>query len=197
MALGSLTQRETGPRDGATHGSHGGLRDAFSNVDDALPVIQGNIGFGSSKKGALRGVLCFVDPGTQRLKQVNRCPPVGLLYASVLDVSPRRFTHGFPGVSERTEWFALDFNGKFRVSQAGRYQFRLLSDDGSILWVDGDLVIDNDGQHPPTSKLNSVDLDQGPHRLRVFYYQGPRTEVALQLFVTPPGGVERLWTSEL
>lgn len=196
-ALRSLTQRDTGMGDGPGHGSQGGLRGTYSNVEDPLPVIQGNIGFGHAKKGPLKGKLCFVDPGTQRLKSVNRCRAVGLLYASVLDVSPRQFTHGFPGVSDRFEWFALDFAGKFHVAQAGRYQFRLLSDDGSILWIDGVVLIDNDGQHPPTSKLNSIDLDAGPHRLRVFYYQGPRTQVALQLFVTPPGGVERLWTPEL
>lgn len=193
--LSTATQRETGDGGGPRR-TVGGLGELYSRNEHDLPLIHGNIGFGRGKKGALRGKLCFIDPGTTQLKN-TRCTPVGILYADELNVEPRRFTHGFPGVSERFEWFALDFGGKFHVSRTGRYQFRLLSDDGAILWIDGTIVIDNDGQHPPLSKINSVELDEGAHKMRVLYFQGPRTQVALQLFVTVPGSVERLWTPDL
>jgi hypothetical protein len=35
-------------------------------------------------------------------------------------------------------------------------------------------------------------LEAGEHSLFVNYYQGPRETIALQLFVTPPTGQERL-----
>jgi hypothetical protein len=91
----------------------------------------------------------------------------------------------------------LDFKGKFNVENDGDYEFRLLSDDGSMLWLDNTLAIDNDGQHPAQAKIKSWHLTSGKHSIRVLYYQGPRTHVALQLFVKPPDGPERLWGPEL
>ncbi|MBE3123978.1 MAG: OmpA family protein, partial [Planctomycetes bacterium] len=36
-------------------------------------------------------------------------------------------------------------------------------------------------------------LDRGPHDIKVWYFQGPATEVSLQLFVGPPGGAESIF----
>jgi hypothetical protein len=77
------------------------------------------------------------------------------------------------------------------------FLFRLVSDDGAILYVDGHTVIDNDGQHPPTMKNATIPLEAGAHELFVSYFQGPRDNVALQLFVTPEGGVERFLDPEI
>ncbi len=43
------------------------------------------------------------------------------------------------------------------------YRFRLVSDDGAILYIDGYPVIDNDGQHPPVSKQATIQLAAGEH----------------------------------
>jgi hypothetical protein len=45
--------------------------------------------------------------------------------------------------------------------------------------------------------MGVIHLTEGKHRIRVFYFQGPRTAVALQLFVAPPGEAERLFTPKL
>ena len=50
--------------------------------------------------------------------------------------------------------------------------------------------------HDAISPDGDVTLSAGPHRLRVWYFQGIRYELALQLFVTPPGGDERIFSSE-
>src|SRR5262249_44142577 len=34
----------------------------------------------------------------------------------------------------------------------------------------------------------------GMHDMKVWYYQGPATGIALQLFVTPPGGAEKIFS---
>jgi len=75
--------------------------------------------------------------------------------------------------------------------------FRLASDDGSLLWIDGKFLVNNDGVHTVTSKSNTVTLDKGLHKIRVFYFQSARPDVALQLFVTVPGAAEQLWSPEL
>ncbi|NBW82232.1 hypothetical protein EBR21_10815, partial [bacterium] len=60
------------------------------------------------------------------------------------DVPVRDFTNGFPGIPNLFEWFAIDARAKLIVATAGQYNFRLHSDDGAILFIDGKLIIDND-----------------------------------------------------
>src|SRR5262249_39828048 len=66
-------------------------------------------------------------------------------------------------------------------AEAGRVRFRLSSDDGSKLLIDGATVVDNDGVHGVRDADGAVDLAAGPHRLEVHDFQGPRERVALQL----------------
>ena len=97
------------------------------------------------------------------------------------------FTLGFPGVPERFEWFAIDYTGNIWVAHAGRYHFTLASDDGSALFLDNRLVIDNDGIHPLVTKKGSVHLSVGAHEIRIAYFQGPRVQLGLILRVSGPG----------
>jgi hypothetical protein len=119
------------------------------------------------------------------------------MYANVLNVPPTRFTGGFPGVTDRPTWFLLDFRGKFTVAKDGDFTFRLVSQDGAILWVDDQLFIDNDGLHEARSKSGVTHLTAGKHHLKVVYFHGGSARVALQLFVTPPAMPERLCTADL
>ncbi|MFW6049910.1 MAG: PA14 domain-containing protein [Myxococcota bacterium] len=151
--------------------------------------------FGSTKpnKRALQGNIYFLPENTPRLPDFDELEPEGTVYAKKIDVPERRFEEGFPGISERFEWFGIVYSGSFRVRKAGSYQFRIVSDDGAKLWIDGELVVDNDGQHPPQSKSGTVELDRGEHDIVLEYFQGPRHHIALQLFVTEPGGEEEIF----
>jgi hypothetical protein len=89
------------------------------------------------------------------------------------------------------EWFALDMSGMISLSSSyasGDYQFALDSDDGSILDIDGNTIVNNDSQHATTMVCAkaSVNLKQGDlHSIRVRYFQGPREEIALRLLWRP------------
>lgn len=154
--------------------------------------------FGSTqpKERALQGNIYFLPENTRKLPDFDEIEPTGTVYAEKIDIPKRRFEEGFPGIDDRFEWFGVVYAGTFDVAQAGEHKFRLLSDDGSKLWIDGELIIDNDGQHPPKEKTGKVDLDAGEHEVVVEYFQGPRHHIALQLFVTPPGGEETLFSVE-
>ena len=119
---------------------------------------------------------------------------------SQIDVPARSWTDGFPGPSglimntdgtPLVEWFALDLNGSIRLgpmAPSTDYQFALFSDDGSILDIDGKTVIDFDGQHSPQWKCATarVTLSGGDlHPIRLRYFQGPRTMIALRLLWRP------------
>lgn len=103
------------------------------------------------------------------------------------DVPTRDFTAGFPDLPDLFEWFSLHTRTKLVIPVSGNYKFRLLSDDGANLYIDGRKVVDNDGTHSPRSVDGSVNLTAGEHELVLDYYQGPRTQIALQLFWATPG----------
>jgi hypothetical protein len=138
-------------------------------------------------------VVCAIPPLTRSIKSLGTCNALFELHTDRFNVSTRQFELGFPGAPGLTEWFAIMYTGQFEVEQSGIYQFRLASDDGSILQIDGETVIDHDGQHGPVVKRGEAELKAGTHQLRLRYFQGPRVWVALQLWVTPPGKPEQLF----
>ncbi|MBI4463525.1 MAG: OmpA family protein [Acidobacteria bacterium] len=117
----------------------------------------------------------------------------GSIYTARWDVPVRAFTEGFPGVTDRYEWFAIDYQGPIYVSKAGTYVFRLASDDGAILYLDGKEVVKLDGLHPYAWRLGKVDLTEGDHEFRLSYMQGPKYRLGLQLWVTPPGEKQKIF----
>jgi len=63
----------------------------------------------------------------------------------------------------------------FDLAEKRRFSFSLESDDGSGLFLDGKLVIDNDlaGTHGPAVKRATVELGPGLHAMTVKYFNGP------------------------
>jgi hypothetical protein len=137
-------------------------------------------------KSGLRGDIYHLEPETEKLPDFRRMKPVGSIYTPYLNVPAQPFDVGFPGVTDRFEWFAIDYHGRFWVKDAGTYRFSLNSDDGSILYIDGKRVIRNDGVHPEEREQGRVRLKAGAHSIRVSYFQGPRFHVALTLRVAGP-----------
>ncbi len=68
--------------------------------------------------------------------------------------------------------FAVVFTGKLNVPEDGEYAFKLGSDDGSRLTIDGSQVIDHDGIHGMQTKDGKVRLRKGPRDIEVAYFDG-------------------------
>lgn len=62
------------------------------------------------------------------------------------------------------------FSGYLDAKSDDVYQFALTSDDGSRLWIDGRLVVDNDGLHGSVKKLGSAPLAKGKHAVTVEWF---------------------------
>jgi len=155
-------------------------------------VLSTRFAFGGPS-GAFRAEVCFIPETTNSLKDIRNCRTELTFFTDHLDIPPRSFSDGFPGITTRTEWFAIYYGGAFHVRAGDYFTFRLISDDGSLLYVDGYLIIDNDKRHPPASKQATIPLAAGKHLLSLEYYQGPRDRIALQLFVTGSDGLEKLF----
>ena len=99
-------------------------------------------------------------------------------------------------MTDRFEWFAIDYTGRFWVDKPGLYTFVLTSDDGARVYLDDQLFVDNDGLHEPEQRTGSIRLASGIHRIRVSYFQGPRFQVALVLKVAGPGEPLRIFNTD-
>ena len=79
-----------------------------------------------------------------------------------------------------TDHFAYDFRTLVRISERGVYRFYTYSDDGSQLYIDGKLIVDNDGGHSARRVEGKVALENGFHELHLLYfedYMGQELEV--------------------
>jgi mono/diheme cytochrome c family protein/cytochrome c553 len=73
---------------------------------------------------------------------------------------------------KRENTFAFRFTGSIHIPKDGRYVFYSASDDGSRLYIDDKLVVDNDREHAPEEKRGSIELKAGDHAIMAGYFQG-------------------------
>jgi hypothetical protein len=124
--------------------------------------------------GGLQGRVYHLKPGTQMLPKFGHMRPVGSIYTTSLNVWPQNFDEGFPSITDRFEWFAIEYSGRFWVENPGHYRFSLLADDGAKLYLHNKIVIDNDGVHRPTAMSGGATLTRGIHEIKIEYFEGPR-----------------------
>jgi len=130
--------------------------------------------------------------------------PTGALYVGEL------YGHGLLGLYRRgTDWegeaivvqldpfvapndvlpspFSIEWLGKIYLPVSGPYAFGTISDDGSYLYLDGQLVVDNGGHHGDVYSEGRIQLEEGFHDIRLLYFQdgGGRK---IELYWVPPGG---------
>jgi len=98
------------------------------------------------------------------------------------------------GLAKREEPFGMVFEGELEVKEAGEFTFRLGSDDGSRLFVNGKKLIDNDGTHGMEYKEGWVKLEPGMAMVRVDYFDWGGAQ-GLSLSVSGPG-VEKMELSK-
>jgi len=66
--------------------------------------------------------------------------------------------------------FAFRYDGYIKIAQSGIYSFTLASDDGSQLFIDNQIVVDNNGVHGMTARTGEVNLAAGFHQMRITYF---------------------------
>jgi hypothetical protein len=67
--------------------------------------------------------------------------------------------------------FSTSWRGWILAVRDGTYTFATDSDDGSWVYVDDQLVVDNGGRHESKRSTGSIHLDRGPHPVLILYFQ--------------------------
>ena len=87
--------------------------------------------------------------------------------------------------------FLFEVVGIMHIPQDDTYGFRLLSDDGSYLYVDKELQIDNSGLHTTVARDAEIFLKKGAHPIKILFYQDDEEAfLSLQLFNKEEGKYE-------
>ncbi len=83
--------------------------------------------------------------------------------------------------------FGFRFDGYIQLPTDGFYDFYTNSDDGSRLWIDDTLAVDNDGLHGARDAVGNVGLAAGWHRIRVGFFERWSAEILSVSWKTPGG----------
>ena len=150
---------------------------------DSVPISNG-----------LLGRVYLLPDTTHWLPDFDTMTPVdNPIYTNEINIPWQKWSSGFPGLRDRVEWFGIEYTGSFKPTKAGNYIFKLISDDGSKLFIDGKKVIDNDGIHMEWAGRDTIYLSDEPHTIKLDYFQGPRYELALQLYWNQPDSTPRIF----
>ena len=180
MGSGEILLGDLGPDPFRSPIPEGQTTDSFGTLSLTTPL-------------AMCGDVYQLAPWTTHLPLFSELDAVAPIYATSLGVYSRFFTAGIPNITSRTEWFGVNYQGRFGVDKAGEYEFDLLSDDAAKVYIDDKLIVSDDTLHSPERSRGKIQLITGAHGISVSYFQGPRIAVALVLLVKPPGSGWRLF----
>lgn len=87
--------------------------------------------------------------------------------------------------------FGLRAVGKIAIPRSGQWTFGLGSDQSAQLFINGQLVVNDDTGHSFRWRNGTIDLEAGEHDFEVRYWEG-RSNAGLVVSWKPPGGVEEV-----
>ncbi|MGB6065685.1 MAG: hypothetical protein WBG50_12830 [Desulfomonilaceae bacterium] len=153
-------------------------------------------GFSSEEGGVslIPAFVYFLKPNTRKMPNYNKLSPSGMFFTKSIDYPPNRGTREFPGVPKRDDWLGLRFYIKFSLSdqEAGTYKFRVVCGNAARLIIGKKMIINADGGGKVTEQSGTATMEAGSHEMFLDYFQGTGPS-ALQLFITPPGGQEKVF----
>ena len=164
------------------------LQETSPAIDAGADVVS--FGFDKDYNGLIRRVGSGVDAGACEYQEISTAPTPnpaqneGLTYSyyegiwdrvpdfttlspvktgqvASFDLSPR----------DQDDFFAFQFEGVITIETLGKYTFYTSSDDGSILYINNKLVVDNDGLHALREEEGTVELNEGQHSIKVVFFE--------------------------
>ncbi|HLP95706.1 MAG TPA: alpha-L-fucosidase [Saprospiraceae bacterium] len=82
------------------------------------------------------------------------------------------------------------WKGLINIPETGGYEFWTASDDGSLLSIDGEIVVNNDGDHGTQEKSGIAHLQKGWHSIRIIYFNSGG-DASMKVHYAPLGEAKR------
>jgi alpha-L-fucosidase len=122
----------------------------------------------------------YYEPGVFTLAVMDTARPVKTGIVPVISLAAKG----------RPEKFCMSFDGFLKIPRTGIYRLSTISDDGSDLWIDEDLIVNNDGDHGNQQVSANAALKAGMHRIRVRYFDSGGNN-SLEIHIQPEGETEK------
>lgn len=85
-------------------------------------------------------------------------------------------------ITGKAREYGLVFTGFIKVNEDANFEFSLYSDDGSKLYINDEIIIDNDEKHARYERAAGVHLRPGFHKIKVAYFDdGPGSVLKLSV----------------
>lgn len=84
-----------------------------------------------------------------------------------------------------TDTFSIRYTGSIMIGTSGSYTFYTTSDDGSKLYINGILVVSNDGLHAPQERSGTISLTPGYHSIEVLFFENGGGETLIVQYTGP------------
>ena len=118
---------------------------------------------------------------------------------SVKDLTPERYKKtgvtAIPSLQkhEEEDWYGYVFEGWIKAPVSGVYRFKLDTDDGSQLHIDGQMIVDNDYNKGNVVSTGYAYLEKGLHKFAMPYFEGHYDEkISLEWLVPGTGSYVRI-----
>lgn len=107
----------------------------------------------------LDGLHCdFFDKYFKSTREIQGTPDEGFIVSNIK-------------APKETNAFGLRFSGYIEVPETDTYSFFFNCDDGGVLYIGDEIVVDNDGQHSAIMKSGQVVLEKGLHPFRLDFLE--------------------------
>ncbi len=134
----------------------------FERIARLLPELVGSKGASPLTRPGLRVDFYAPNPSNVARETLLAMTPASTGTAATIVMDQP--------VLKTRDAFALMFTGHILIEKAGTYTFFISSDDGSRFYIDGELLINNDGLHGMVEKLGTVNLTSGLHPINATYF---------------------------
>ncbi len=110
----------------------------------------------------VQGLNCrYFEGNWDSLPDFECMKPVKDIATNGFDLSPKILN----------DFYGFSFDGFIQISDDGMYNFYTESDDGSRLFIDNRMVVDNDGLHGMEVRKGEIALAKGLHAIRVTFFE--------------------------
>ncbi|NDV79311.1 family 20 glycosylhydrolase [Dysgonomonas sp. 511] len=137
--------------------SPGGARGEIYNLNFKPSDMKVSVSANDTQSGLLCG---FFDKKFKNTKEIAS------------EVADETFVVANIKAPKETKSFGLVFNGYIDVPETGIYSFFFTCDDGGVLYIDNEMVIDNDGLHSAILKSGQAAMQKGLHPFKLDFVEG-------------------------
>jgi len=145
--------------------------DGEAPFQDNGSSVQSELSLADDPLGGEQGLVANVYMDTEGPLAIpefdpNDKPTVSIVVPLIYAMEDEHF-----GQLKDAHHFYVRFSGFINIPKETKYDFRLRSDDGSRLMIDGQVVIDHDGLHGPDPMDGEVILTEGKHAFILDYIE--------------------------